>query len=249
MDKQFFKFSLFSNFPELVHGISNRSYGQMKYCGKKDGEVRKNRQLFLDELGITLNNLVVPKQVHSSKIIICDEDKRGEGSLKSSLKLEGVDGLITTEPDMFLSVLTADCLPVLFYDPIKRISGIAHCGWRGIIDQIIPKMIDQFKNLGSDPENLIVGIGPGICQRHFVVKKDVLKFFMPLYSQATFVRNNDGYIDLKKTVLIDLKKAEIPKTNIEMAPYCTSCDNGIYPSFRKEGEGVMQIMSVIGMKK
>lgn len=249
MEERFFKFSLLSRFPELIHGISNRSYGEMKFGAKvADGEVVKNRQLFLDDLGVSLEDIIVGKQVHSSKVVVCGQKEKGQGSKEPSRILVGTDGLITTEPDIYLGVLTADCLPVLFYDPVSQIAGIVHAGWRGIIDQIIPKMLDKFKSLGSEPENLIVGIGPGICQKHFVVKYDVLKYFLPLYSSATLVRNKDGYVDLKKTIVLDLKKAFVGKHNIEVAPYCTVCDNGVFPSFRKDGKGVLQIMSVIGIK-
>lgn len=255
MQEPCFSFSLLSRFPELVHGISSRSYGEMKF-GKStsDKEVVKNRQLFLRDLSISLEDIVVGKQIHSSKIVICGQSEKGRGGrepegLPAVSAIAGVDGLITTEPNVYLTVLTADCFPVLFYDPVSQIAGIAHAGWRGIIDQIIPKMLDKFKSLGSEPENLIVGIGPGICQKHFVVKYDVLKYFLPLYSLATLVRNKDGYVDLKKAVLLDLKKAGVHKHNIEIAPYCTVCDNGVFPSFRKDGRNVLQIMSVIGIKK
>jgi len=250
MQEPCFSFSLLSRFPELIHGISNRSYGEMKFGAKvADGVVVKNRQFFLQILGVSLEDIVVPKQVHSSKIVIAGQSEKSRGAKEPSSAIVGVDGLITTEPNVYLTVLTADCIPVLFYDPVGQIVGIAHAGWRGIIDQIIPKMLDKFKSLGSEPENLIVGIGPGICQKHFVVKKDVLKYFLPLYSSATLVRNKDGYVDLKKTIVLDLKKASVGKHNIEIAPYCTVCDNGAYPSYRKEGKGISQIMSVIGLRQ
>lgn len=249
MEERFFKFSLLSRFPELIHGVSGRGYGEMKFGARvADGVVIKNRQLFLNDLGLTLEDIVVPRQVHSSKIMVVGKHEKGQGAKEPTSILIGTDGLITTESNVYLAILTADCLPVFFYDPVSQLIGIAHAGWRGIIDQIIPKMLDQFKSLGSVPENLIIGIGPGICQKHFVVKKDVLKYFLPLYSSATFVRNNDGYIDLKKTVMIDLKKAFVNNHNIETMPFCTVCDNGIFPSFRKEGSGTLQMMSVIGIK-
>jgi len=136
----------------------------------------------------------------------------------------------------------------LIYDPMQKIVGILHAGWRGIIKQIIIEAIEKLESLGSDPENLIVGIGPGICQKHFIVKNDVLGKFLDFYPSATLVRNNDGYVDLKKAVLIDLKKKGILLGNIEVSHSCPSCDNGIYGSFRKEGELAPAAAAVIGMR-
>ncbi len=145
-------------------------------------------------------------------------------------------------------VQTADCLPVLVYDPINQVIGIIHAGWRGIIDQIIPKVIEKFKDLGSQSENLIVGIGPSICQRHFTVKKDVLHLFKEDYPKATFIINNDGYIDLKKAVISDFEKLGVDKSNIELSELCTVCNNGFFGSFRKEGNRAPQMAAVIGMR-
>lgn len=146
-------------------------------------------------------------------------------------------------------VQTADCLPILIYDPILEIVAILHAGWRGILNQIVTKAIEKLENLGSNTENLIVGVGPSICQKHFIVRNSVLKQFLSSYPAATLVRNKDGYVDLRKAVVIDLKKKKLAQQNIEISGICTVCENSTYGSFRKEGDGAPEIASIIGMRK
>lgn len=248
MEEHFFKFSIYSPFSELTHGISNRSFGDMKFGYLKDAEIIKNRGAFLSQLKINPKDLVVPALAHSFHIAVVDASHKGMGSTDSKTAILATDGLITKEKGIYLMVTVADCLPVLIYDPILKIAGILHAGWRGIIAQIIPKAIDKFKILGSSQDHLLFGIGPGICQKHFVVKKDVLDLFSEYYPSATFIRNNDGYVDLKKAIILDLKNIGIFGHNIEAANLCPVCENGVYGSFRKEKESAPAAAAVIGVK-
>lgn len=240
MEAPFFKFSSLSKFPEIIHGISTRAYGNM-HLGKSN-EAKENRQNFFLDLEISLQDTIGLNQVHAANVIPV-----GEREKENQLKLSG-DGLITREKGIYLAITIADCLPVLIYDPTLEIVCLVHAGWRGVIGQIIPKAIEKFRQFLSEPQNLMVGIGPGICQKHFVVKNDVLEKFKDLYPSATFVRNHDGYVDLKKAVLIDLKHAGIPRHNVEIASDCPVCHPCLYGSFRKEGEGAPASLAVIGMR-
>lgn len=249
MEEHFFKFSIFSTFSELTHGISNRSFGDMRFGHQKEADIVKNREQFLGKLNINISDLVVPALAHGAQIALVSSEDRGKGAQSHQTAMMATDGLITKDSGVYLMVTIADCLPVLIYDPILKIAGVFHAGWRGIIAQIIPDAIEKFKGLGSVPRNLMVGVGPGICQKHFVVKKDVLSFFLGYYPSAAFVRNNDGYVDLKKAVLIDLKKMGVAPTNIEISHICTACENGVYGSYRKEKESVPAAAAVIGIMK
>jgi len=250
MEERFLKFSNLSSFPEIVHGISNRSYGQMKFgLNVPDEEVVKNRRQFFDNLGISSDKVVVAQQVHGSKVAMITNAEQGKGALDAHTEIAGVDALITSAKDTYLMIKTADCLPVLIYDSALRVVAAVHAGWRGIIDQIIPEVVGQLRQMGCEMENLNIALGPGICQKHFIVQNSVLKLFLENYPSATFVRNKDGYVDLKKAVISDLKKAQIHPGNIELAHFCTVCDNGIYGSFRQEGTGAPEMAAVIGMRQ
>lgn len=241
MEDRFFKFSLLAKFPEIVHGISTRAYGNMKFGWIEDEIVRENRNHFFAEIQILPNQVIAPEIVHGTKII-------NVGGAEQGKILKGADGLITRQKGIFLLVTTADCLPIFVYDPIVGQVSVVHAGWRSVIGQIVTEIISKFKNFGSEPGNLIVGVGPGICQKHFVVKNDVLRQFKEFYPSATLVRNHDGYVDLRKAIVTDLKKEGIPATNMEISHNCPFCQNGIYGSFRKEGKNAPASAAVIGMK-
>lgn len=206
-----------------------------------DEEVTKNRNNFLETLGIKSRDLVSAKLTHGAKTVLTHKEDKGK-------IIANVDGLISRENNIYLMVTVADCLPILLYDSVTKTVGIMHAGWRGIIKQIIPETLLKLRAMGIATENLTVGIGPGICQKHFVVQDEVLRHFLDCYPQATFVRNNHGYVDLKKAVLSDLKKMNIGAENIEVANICPACDNGRFGSFRKEGKSAPAAAAIIGMR-
>lgn len=241
MKEPFFKFSVLGKFPEIIHGISNRGYGDMKLGNLSEKIVLNNRKQFYSDLGIEGSDVVSCNQIHGSNVSIVSEKNKNSSISKT-------DGLITASKGVFLMIKTADCIPVLLFDPLRQIVGAVHVGWRGVLNQIILRSLDKFIELGSSSENIIVSIGPAICQKHFIVRDEVLKEFLACYSSATMVRNKDGYVDLKKAVAIDLIKSGIPKENIEISNECTVCDNGKYGSFRKEGKSAPEMASIIGMK-
>lgn len=248
MEERFFKFSSLSKYSELVHGISTRSYGDMKFSGENISSVVQNRNHFFKDLNIEKKDVIVANLVHGSKLTMVGKSESGRGVEDPETAIKESDGLIAQDKNVFLMITVFDCLPIMIYDPIKQNVGIIHAGWRGISNHIIHHGIAKFMNFGSDPENLIVGIGPGICQRHFVVKDDVLSLFQELYPKATFLRNHDGYVDLKKAVLDDFLRDHVAKENIEVSNDCTMCLNGTYGSFRKEGSAAPASSAIIGVK-
>ena len=146
-------------------------------------------------------------------------------------------------------VTIADCLPIVVYDPILRIVGIAHAGWRGILAGVGESLVREFQKLGTNAENLIVGIGPGICQKHFVVKKTTLDHFKDEYPKSCLVRNHDGYVDLKRCLSEQLLKAGVAKSNLEVATECTVCNNYYFGSFRQEGDKAIYQAVIIGIRE
>ena len=88
------------------------------------------------------------------------------------------DGLITKMKKVAICVLTADCAPILIYDPVRKIIAIVHAGWRGAFKKILLKMLKKIIRMGSKKENIIVAIGPCIAQRSYEVKNDFKRIFV-----------------------------------------------------------------------
>lgn len=247
--ESFFRFSLLSKYPEVIHGVSGRSYGNMSFYRGDQEKVAKNREQFFSELEIPLDSIVVPEMIHGSKVVSVQESERGRGAGESQNDITGADGLVTKEKGLFLMVTSADCFSVFAYDPVAAVVGLAHCGWRGLVTGIISNLVFELEKNNSQRENFLMGIGPGICQKHFVVKNEVLKQFLSSYPAATFVRNKDGYVDLRKAILGDLIKYKVPKQNIEVSPICPVCQNGYFGSHRSEGDRAPISAGVIGIKR
>ena len=149
MEDGSFKFSILSKFPEIIHGVSKRAYGNMKEEWSSGEDVVKNKKHFLAELNVDPKTVVMPEIVHRAKILAV-----GKGDLGKTIS--GADGLVTSLKGVFLMVTVADCFPIFIYDPVLQAVALAHAGWRGIIDKISLKLVEKLQGLGSDPNNLIL---------------------------------------------------------------------------------------------
>jgi hypothetical protein len=146
--------------------------------------------------------------LHSKKIFFTNKI--------SKKKLFG-DGLITNTKQLAIGILTADCAPILFFDPKKNIIGAVHAGWKGAHKKIVKKMINCFKKKGSKSNDIFAVIGPCISQNNYEVKNDFKAKFLKQSSENMKhfkIIKNKIYFDLKGYVFKQLKNAEI--NNIEI---------------------------------
>ena len=155
-----------------IGGKSNGIYKSLN-CGPGSSDnnknVSQNVNIVSKKIGCKKNHLILLNQIHSNKII----------HVKKPIKRRLIgDGLITDQHGIALGILTADCAPILFYDPKKNIIAAAHAGWRGAYKKIVIKIIKFFLNSGSLLKNLQVVIGPCIAQNHYEVKNDFKKKFI-----------------------------------------------------------------------
>ena len=151
-------------------------------------------------------------------------------------KLDGIDALMTNEAGVCIGVSTADCIPVLLYDPIRRASCAIHAGWRGTVQRIAEKAVARMTEVfGSDPKNLIAQIGPGIHLESFEVGDEVYQTFekegfpMELISK----KYEKWHIDLPECNRLQLVAAGIPETHIAVSPVCTFQQSDTFFSARK----------------
>lgn len=146
-----------------------------------------------------------------------------------------LDGLLTDKPEVTLVMRFGDCVPVILFDPIKKVVGIYHAGWKGTVDRIGKKMIEKMiEQYGCRPETIFAGIGPSIGPDHFVVKEDVSSRFeiaFPDYQNDILTHENgDIHIDLWKTNELILREAGVK--NIETGKICTVCNKTEWFSHR-----------------
>lgn len=170
----------------------------------------------LTELGA--DRILFPKQTHSDNVEFVDE--RNE--------YPNTDGLILTNSNDAVYLRFADCTPLIFYDTVQKIAAVTHAGWRGTAQKIGVKTIEKMQ---SNPTNVIALIGPAISMCCYEVSEEVRDTLLATVkdTEGLFINRN---VDLKRINAQQLK--EIGVQQIDICPYCTSCDNDLFYSYRKE---------------
>ena len=185
--------------------------------------------------------IVQMHQVHDVKVAVVDR-----GDLTRD-ELDGYDAMITNLPGVTIGVRTADCIPVLLYDPVKKAAAAIHSGWRGTVSKIIGKTVIKMQSTyASQPSDILAFIGPGICVDCFQVGDEVaLKFKeagFDINSLWSFRGPKTGngmegghHIDLKEACRQTLIESGLKNENIQITGLCTYDNNDLLYSARKEG--------------
>ena len=204
-------------------GVSQGNYGSLNinsYCGDDMETVAENRRLLSLELPVpNASRIIVPHQVHDSVVQVIDEDTLGQQEL-----IEGVDALITRLPGVCIGVSTADCIPIIIYDPVHHCAAAVHAGWRGTVKRIAESVARQmYAFFRSDYGEMQVMIGPGISLKNFEVGQEVYDEFL----QAGFpmeriaAKHAKWHIDLPLCNRLQLEQLGIRPENIRETGICT----------------------------
>ena len=233
---------------------SKRSDGSMGSNGSAaDAKNLGNRKRFFRKLDIPFSCLVRCTQVHGNKILLVEKRFPRRGGR--------ADGLFTREANTFLGILTADCLPVFFWDRASSAIGIAHAGWRGVVKGIATKMVLRFRSSGILSRSLRVVIGPAIQKCHFEIWPDTrhkgLKSFIRRHrsfferKNLLIEKNGRVFLDLPGVVREELIRAGIPARNIRSTGECTFHLSCRFFSYRRKTLGGRDqfgnMLSVIGL--
>lgn len=235
---------IFKKFSGLIFGFSTKTGGvspaplnlNLSYSTDDDQKnVKSNRKLFFDKLGISEECVTFQRQIHSSEI-------KYSGSPDF---IDGCDAIYTDKKNNFLSVSTADCIPVFVYSPDKKIVAGIHAGWKGTSAQIVFKTIEKIKHdFSLQSKSLFAYIGPGICCEHYEVGLEVAELFDENEKKQ---KGNKYLLDLKKANFNQLIKSGLKEYNIEVSELCTYCNPDLFHSYRREGEKSGRMLGVIGM--
>lgn len=202
---------------------------------EKNGETIQNRKQFFNRHNISETEIVTAQLVHGNNVTVVSKKDAGH-------HMPQTDGLLTDQKGLVLSITVADCLPIFLYDPEKKVVGLLHAGWRGLDAKIIYSAIELLKKrFAVLPENLIVGIGPGIGPCHFAVHEDVLEKFSN-YPNTSEKRNNEYFLDLKQIAKQQLIAKNVQTDHIEINNLCTYCEKNMYFSHRRDKTNPIQTM-------
>lgn len=162
-------------------GVSRGRYGDLNinpYCGDDATAIGDNRAALCRKLGIDDDHLVLPHQVHGTKCLNVDSALLHSNPSERQRLLEGYDALMTDLKGVCIGVSTADCIPVLVYDPQRHAAAAIHAGWRGTVARIVEQTLAAMKaNYGTEASEAVAVIGPGISLRNFEVGQEVYDAF------------------------------------------------------------------------
>ena len=222
-------------------GVSESYFREMN-LGLKLGDDREkviqNYRLISEAIGLSdYRRIVCPDQVHLTNIRHVTEQDAGDG-IEIPLQAKEIDGQITNVPGLPLIVYGADCVPLLFADPVKKVIGTAHGGWKGTAAGIAGKMVQEMVSVyGSDPRDIQVAIGPSAgacCYEVDDVVLDAMKKEMP-ETEYLVMKDGKTHCDLWAANRFFLLKEGVPESQIYISGYCTICNNDLFHSHRASG--------------
>jgi YfiH family protein len=188
--------------------------------------VQINRARVAEALGLAPTALVSLHQVHSADVVHLS------GSLKSPIN---ADGMVTATPGLGLAILTADCQPVLFADPVARVIGAAHAGWRGAQGGVLEATVEAMVALGAKRANIAATIGPTISQKAYEVGPEFFETFTDddPTTQRFFAQGQGDRMlfDLPAYGLHRLRAAGVGQT--QWTRHCTYSDPDRFYSYRR----------------
>ena len=243
----------------LVHGFTTRHegvsrppYNSLNLGGNtldSPHNVEGNRSLLARAFGTRLEKLVTVTQAHGTDLLVIDEPNPDYAHFR---KLE-CDGIITNQPGVMIGVCVADCIPILLFDPVKRVAAAIHAGWKGSAAGIGPKGVESLLKLfGSNPHDILAAIGPGIGPCCYEVDEPV---------RAAFAQAGNGWddfavprpggkwgLDLAAANRRQLLEAGLLEERVTTADQCVACQHDWFFSYRRDKGETGRQMGFIMLK-
>ena len=222
-------------------GCSTGNYAEFNinhYCGDDEEAIRKNRQMLCQLLDISNDRLIMPHQVHLTETLQIDDAFFTLSEEDRKARLEGIDAVMTNLSGVCIGVSTADCIPLLVYDPHQHVVAAIHAGWRGTVKRIAQRTIHQMTAIyGSQLKDLIVQIGPGISLESFEVGDEVYEAFASAgFEMGSICRRYEKWhIDLPECNRQQLVAAGVSAGNISVLNACTVKQSDTFFSARRLG--------------
>lgn len=213
-------------------GVSGGFYESLN-CGFGSGDaaesVARNRGIAMGQLGLAADRLVTCHQIHSTTVVIVERTWPREAAPQA-------DGMVTRVPDIALGVLTADCAPILFQDPVANVIGAAHGGWRGALGGVVEATIEQMEAIGAARDRIRAAIGPCIARSSYEVGREFQQRFLALdtASKSYFApAMRTGYFMFDLPAYIEHRLAQAGIGTVQKAHYDTVAEEERFFSYRR----------------
>ncbi len=212
-----------------------------KRWGDDEANVMENRRRLAEAAGYDPAQLQATKHVHGTVVWRVGEPEVPE-----------CDGLVTDQVGPVLGAFAADCIPILFADPKARVIGAAHAGWRGTVGRVAKNVVERMHELGSDPREIRVALGPSIGACCFEVGPEVVEQFRETFGDVRGMvvpGPHKDHIDLRVATRAVLEQAGVRPEHIDDRPPCTRCEADRFFSYRRDGREGGVHMAFIGMSQ
>ena len=247
-----------SAFSTRLGGVSEGYYSSLNLSfdrGDDPARVLENFKRIGASMGVNVEDMVLSKQTHTTNVRVVTAEDKGKGIMQER-NYTDVDGMITNVPGICLVTSYADCVPLYFVDPVKKVIGLSHSGWRGTVGKIgkvtVEKMEEEF---GCDPADILGAVGPSICQDCYEVSEDVIKKFRENYDEnlwpEIFYQKENGKYQLnlwKANESVFLESGILPE-HIAVTNVCTHCNPDILFSHRTTGNERGTLSAFLALKK
>lgn len=232
-------------FPERTGGVSRgaRASLNLGYAwGDERDNVTRNRQLVAEHAGFPHDSLAVTKHVHGTAVWRVGEEKPDPDEF---------DGLVSDRPGTVLGAFAADCIPIVFADPVGKTCGAAHSGWRGTVAGVSANVVARMVEMGSQPADIRVALGPSIGPCCFEVGPEVVEVFTERFEAlpGLIVQGPvKEHINLRIATRAILQEVGVRAEHIDDTPPCTKCQPERFFSYRRDGRAGGCHMGYIGLR-
>ena len=236
----------------MLHLISKKNLSEhygfslALHTGEEEKKIIQNRNILNEHF--PNKHFIVANQTHSDNIVVITKPKNSWLTKRENHAIEDCDALITNQKNIMLTIMTADCVPILLFDTKQKVIAVIHAGWKGTEQKITLKTVKKMRQIfNSDPKDIIAGVAPSIGKCCYEVDWNVAKNFQNIENSY----DNKGekqMLDLPYINKIQLLHAGLKKENIEMSNVCTACEVESYFSYRKEQGCSGRFMSILGLR-
>ena len=260
-DVQFLQFKKLLEFSDiLVHAYSLGLDRNFRTSNLEQNTSLKDYKDLCNEINANYINLVKPNQAHTKNVTKVEYKINIDKPDFNLEQYNSTDGTVTNKKNILLATTNADCILLLFFDPINKVIANVHSGWRGTLQRISVEAIHKMqKEYSCKPENIICCICPSIRKCHFEVEQDVEKLFEEEFKEELKENNkNEEIIERKNEIKwtidtvklnkIILQKEGLKSENILDCGICSVCNSDLIHSFRCEKQGYGLETAIIGLK-
>ncbi len=247
-------------FSTRLGGVSEGIFSSMNFSftrGDEKEAVVENYRRIARVLDCDLEDFVCSDQTHTTNIRLVTRADSGKGILTPK-DYTDVDGLITQEPGLMLVTFYADCVPLYFLDPVHKAVGLAHSGWRGTVNRMGGEMIRAMgEAFNTDSKDLLVAIGPSICQDCYEVSRDVAEQFLKAFPDKVVqkeilfetVPGEKYHLNLQRANAAVFEECGITRERISLADICTCCNPKYLFSHRASQGKRGNLAAFLGLRK